>query len=170
MQTTTSNIPLYKKLLVRARAIQGVGGTKKPNKKLNKIIINLLTYTGNNVIISTDLNKSKLYLKKGKLNMGKLSDMWMYYSGLLVTRGVAVDDLKYIQDLIDADEEGLLLRLPCKVGDTFWELNNVLSEPVIYPRTAHSLGHVVYCLERLGKICFLTEKEAESALLKLKEK
>lgn len=99
----------------------------------------------------------------------KLSERWMYYSGILATKGVSVDDLKYIQDLIDSEEQGLLLRLPCKVGDTFWELNDVLSEPVIYPRVAHSLGHVVYCLERLGRICFLTKPEAEEALKKMQE-
>lgn len=44
--------------------------------------------------------------------MEKLSDRWMYYCGLLAGMGVGVDDLKHIQDLIDAEEQGLLLRLP----------------------------------------------------------
>lgn len=70
----------------------------------------------------------------------------------------------YNDALRGLEEQGLLLRLPCKVGDTFWELNNSLLEPCVYPRVAHSLQHVVYCLERLGKTTFLTKEEAEAAL------
>lgn len=101
--------------------------------------------------------------------MKKLSDRWMYYSGMLAMMcpSVNVDDLKHIQDLIDEEEQGLLLRLPIKVGDTFWELNNCLLEPCIYPRIAHSLQHVAYCMDRLGKITFRTKADAEAALEKM---
>lgn len=68
----------------------------------------------------------------------------------------------------DAEEQGLLLRLPCKIGDKFWEMNTALSEPCVYSRVAHSLQHIVYCMERLGKTTFLTKEEAEAALEKLK--
>ena len=68
----------------------------------------------------------------------------------------------------DAEEQGLLLRLPCKCGDEFWEIDQTWLNPFIYPRKAHSLSHVVYCMERLGKTTFLTKEEAESALEKLK--
>ena len=43
--------------------------------------------------------------------MDRLSERWMYYCGLLAGIGVGVDDLKHIQDLIDAEEKGLLKRL-----------------------------------------------------------
>lgn len=44
--------------------------------------------------------------------MKKLSERWMYYSGLLsATLSAKVDDLKHIQNLIDAEEQGMLLRL-----------------------------------------------------------
>lgn len=49
--------------------------------------------------------------------MERLSERWMYYCGLLAMHGVEVDDMKHIQDLIDAEEQGLLLRLRLKVGD-----------------------------------------------------
>lgn len=52
--------------------------------------------------------------------MERLSDRWMYYCGVLAMHGVSVDDMKHIQNLIDAEEQGLLLKLPCKVGDTVW--------------------------------------------------
>lgn len=63
-----------------------------------------------------------------------------------------------------AEEQGLLLRLKLKVGDEFWELNDNFVEPVIYPRKAHSLQHVLYCMDNLGKTTFLTYEEAELEL------
>lgn len=64
----------------------------------------------------------------------------------------------------DAEEQGLLLRLKLKVGDEFWELNDNFVEPAIYPRKAHSLQHVLYCMDNLGKTTFLTYEEAEQEL------
>lgn len=44
--------------------------------------------------------------------MKKLSDRWMYYCGLLATfHNVEIDDLKHIQNLIDAEEQGLLAKV-----------------------------------------------------------
>ena len=77
--------------------------------------------------------------------------------------------VKELKQYRDAEEQGLLLRLPCKVGDTFWELNTVNAIPTIYPRIAHGLSHCIYVLERLGKTAFLTKAEAEQALAKMKE-
>ena len=77
--------------------------------------------------------------------------------------------VKELKQYRDAEEQGLLLRLPCKVGDTFWELNTVNAIPTIYPRIAHGLSHCIYVLERLGKTAFLTKEEAEQALAKMKE-
>ena len=63
-----------------------------------------------------------------------------------------------------AEEQGLLFRFKLKVGDEFWELNDNFVEPVIYPRKAHSLQHVLYCMDNLGKTTFLTYEEAELEL------
>ena len=69
----------------------------------------------------------------------------------------------------DMEEQGLLLRLKLKVGDEFWELNDNFVEPAIYPRKAHSLQHVLYCMYRLGKTTFLTCQEAELELANRKQ-
>ncbi len=55
-------------------------------------------------------------------DMKRLSDRWMYYCGILAGTGmnIEVEDLKHIQNLIDAEEQGLLLKLPCKVGDVVY--------------------------------------------------
>lgn len=68
----------------------------------------------------------------------------------------------------DLEEQGLLLRLPLGVGDTFWELDQTWLTPHGYPRVAHSLQHVVYCMERLGKTTFLTEEASKEAVEKMK--
>ena len=54
--------------------------------------------------------------------MRRLSDRWMYYCGLLAMHNVGVDDLKHIQDLVDAEEQGLLMRLPIAVNDVVGKL------------------------------------------------
>ena len=62
---------------------------------------------------------------------------------------------------IMGDEEKL------KIGDVFWELNNIHSEPFIYPRYILTEVHIEYVKKRLGKFCFLTEEDAKKAMLEL---
>ena len=52
--------------------------------------------------------------------MERLSSRFLYYSGLLVAMkgSEIIDDLVHIQNLLDLEEQGLLLKLPCRVGDT----------------------------------------------------
>lgn len=78
----------------------------------------------------------------------------------------AFNKLAHYEDL---EEQGRLIELPCKVGDEFWELNDVHDIPAIYPRYAHTLLHCIYVLERLGRRAFLTKEEAEAKLKELKE-
>ena len=88
----------------------------------------------------------------------------------------------------DAEEQGLLLRLPCKVGDTV--LDNDFEKPCIYTITGFSFGtgedyidepvslrEVVcyysnysgsitgsFAVSEIGKTLFLTKEEAEQKL------
>lgn len=68
----------------------------------------------------------------------------------------------------DFEEQGLLLKLKLKVGDIFWEYNEKYIGEEIYPRKAHSLMYVLYCMEFLGKTTFLTKEEAEQKLKEIK--
>ena len=113
--------------------------------------------------------------------MKQLSDRWMFYCGLLAGMNASVEDLKHIQDLIDAEEQGLLLRLPCKVGDVVykfvkkigkkghWEEDKYFvdewEENIILARKFN-----LYMLASgdFGKTIFLTEQEAQTALEKMK--
>ena len=85
----------------------------------------------------------------------------------------------------DAEEQGLLLRLPCKVGDTVYaflstcnyftecQINKIELKPTLYGNTCYFLEPIGHrgCLYRcfeddFGKTVFLTKEEAE---VKLKE-
>ena len=87
----------------------------------------------------------------------------------------------------DAEEQGLLLRLPCNVGDTVYHYRKLLDEILRYHveqitidyDTDSLKGYVTYnCIceddsdhdidftdDDIGKTIFLTEEDAEQALI-----
>lgn len=94
---------------------------------------------------------------------------------------VVVDRLASYEDL---EEQGLLVRLPCKVGDTVYRVNAGAKQPII-PMTVseihflcyknertvrfdaigkEDMGESCYRLEDIGRIVFLTHEEAEKKL------
>mgnify|MGYP000064253904 FL=1 len=98
---------------------------------------------------------------------------------------VVVDRLASYEDL---EEQGLLVRLPCKVGDTVYRVNAGAKQPII-PMTVseihflcykneravrfdaigkEDMGESCYRLEDIGRIVFLTREEAEKKLEELK--
>ena len=91
----------------------------------------------------------------------------------------------------DLEEQGLLVRLPCKVGDTVWD--NDFGYPEPYEIKAFSYGYcdsyvepdiedqiifyyenysgsiaVAFPMSELGKTVFLTREEAEKKLEEMK--
>lgn len=103
-----------------------------------------------------------------------------------------IDNEKYwlkayfkLKDFEDAEEQGLLLRLPCKVGDTLYRVNKGAKEPVImmrviqlYIKQIHKdrtvmridaindadMGESCYLPCDIGERIFLTRAEAEAKL------
>lgn len=90
----------------------------------------------------------------------------------------AIEKLATYEDL---EEQGLLVRLPCKVGDTVYRVNAGAKQPII-PMTVseihflcykneravrfdaigkEDMGESCYRLEDIGRIVFLTREEAE---------
>lgn len=84
----------------------------------------------------------------------------------------------------DLEEQGLLVKLPCKVGDTVYRMNAGAKQPII-PMTVseihflcykneravrfdaigkEDMGESCYRLEDIGRIVFLTHEEAEKKL------
>lgn len=102
--------------------------------------------------------------------MEKLSNRWMYYCGLLAGMNASVEDLKHIQDLIEAEEQGLLLRLPCTIGTTVYviveEWEEIYDGDSMYYDIYEEAFHP-YMLEGIGKEIFLTHEEAEVKLREL---
>nr|DAN01928.1 MAG TPA: hypothetical protein [Caudoviricetes sp.] len=94
--------------------------------------------------------------------------------------------IKKLADYEDLEEQGLLVRLPCKVGDTVWDIDTGYPEP--YKITAFSYGchdlvgfgcddditfYYTSCrrqtagaflLSEIGRTVFLTREEAEKKL------
>ena len=74
----------------------------------------------------------------------------------------------------DAEEQGLLLRLPCKVGDTVYKVDRVSNKIKQHKVVKFEVGRAVdqvdfenfdYCfLHHFGKTVFLTKSEAEAKL------
>ena len=88
----------------------------------------------------------------------------------------------------DLEEQGLLVRLPCNVGDTVYRVNAGAKQPII-PMTVseihflcykneravrfdaigkEDMGESCYRLEDIGRIVFLTREEAEKKLEEMK--
>ena len=72
-------------------------------------------------------------------------------------RYVAFDKLAEYEDL---EEQGLLLKLPCKVGDTVYLIK---SDGKVVPRTA-DMQFLGVLWDDYGKKWFLTQEEAEEKL------
>lgn len=108
------------------------------------------------------------------------------FTGLeLAKLAIMQKELKKYKDL---EEQGLLVRLPCKVGDTAYRVNAGAKQPII-PMTVseihflcykneravrfdaigkEDMGESCYRLEDIGRIVFLTREEAEKKLEELK--
>lgn len=87
-----------------------------------------------------------------------------------------------LKDYEDAEEQGLLLRLPCKVGDIVWEINAerkriskfVIESITIYPCNVIQFNWTLlegicknvvgFSKTELGITVFLTREEAEAKL------
>lgn len=83
------------------------------------------------------------------------------------------DGWKHVQELLQAEQDGRLVVLPCKVGDSvyFTLLGRIIEKPV-FSIVSFSSSARIYCAgtseyfrpEDFGKTVFLTREEAEAAL------
>lgn len=99
-----------------------------------------------------------------------------------------LDACKKLAEYEQLEEQGLLVRLPCKIGDTVYRVNAGAKQPII-PMTVseihflcykneravrfdaigkEDMGESCYRLEDIGKIVFLTREEAEKKLEEMK--
>lgn len=96
--------------------------------------------------------------------------------------------LEKLANYEDLEEQGLLVRLPCKVGDTVYRVNAGAKQPII-PMTVseihficykneravrfdaigkEDMGESCYRLEDIGRIIFITYEETEKKLEEMK--
>lgn len=96
--------------------------------------------------------------------------------------------LEELKSYKEAEKQSLLVRLPCKVGDTVYRVNAGAKQPII-PMTVseihflcykneravrfdaigkEDMGESCYRLEDIGRIVFLTHEEAEKKLEEMK--
>ena len=97
--------------------------------------------------------------------------------------------MEKLKDYEDLEEQGRLIKLPCKIGDIIYRVNAGAKEPVIkmivlqvnYKQLRedriiiridamndNDMGESCYLLEDFGKNVFLTESEAEAKLKELR--
>ena len=101
--------------------------------------------------------------------MDRLSERFSYYCGLLSAfvndRNVKVDDFEHIQNLICAEEQGLVLKLPCKVGDTVYaictckDVETVLDGTMYGQNGGFGTATGYYCPYELNDKCPHTETD-----------
>ena len=86
-----------------------------------------------------------------------------------------------LKDIEDFEEQGLLLRLPCKIGTTIYSIaNNGKIYPVKATREVRIVNGVLHIIcescrysdlvsyDDIGKTIFLTKSEAEAKLKELR--
>ena len=93
---------------------------------------------------------------------------------------------KHLAEYEDLEEQGLLLKLPCKIGNNIWWLNGKYLmkgevESIVIDEDGINIIHARYCydkehnryygnnldVENIGKTVFLTKEDAEKALERL---
>ena len=87
--------------------------------------------------------------------------------------------LRKLKEYEDAEEQGLLLRLPCKVGDTLWWTNaygDLCSSEVNSMFIEHGIDGIeietLICNineKEIGKTVFLAKEEAEQVLARMEK-
>lgn len=75
----------------------------------------------------------------------------------------------------DLEEQGLLVRLPCKIGDKVWDIaGKEIREQIVDGIEYRPDGFFIYANEdewlgELGKLVFLTKAEAEKTLAEMEK-
>lgn len=74
-----------------------------------------------------------------------------------------------LRELAEADKDGRIVVLPCKVGDTVYRLRSIEQTPGRFVVGVAAIKFALLWLEEFGKTVFLTREEAEKALEAMKK-
>jgi hypothetical protein len=73
-----------------------------------------------------------------------------------------------LRELAEADKDGRIVVLPCKVGDTVYRLQYIEQTPGRFVVGVAEIKFALLWLEEFGETVFLTREEAEAALEAMK--
>lgn len=127
-------------------------------------------------------NGSVTYNEKREIECGEYCDSCSQGAGNCET---IKNMIKKLADYEDLEEQGLLVRLPCKIGDTVYRVNAGANIPMTVSEIhflcykneravrfdaigKEDMGESCYRLEDIGRIVFLTHEEAEKKLEEMK--
>lgn len=74
--------------------------------------------------------------------------------------------LEKLGEYEDLEEQGLLMKLPCKIGERVYEIYRFLDEGA-WEIDVHKIK--LEDLDKIGRTVFLTQAEAEEALKRMEE-
>lgn len=101
----------------------------------------------------------------------------LYCRNRLLDRLVAYEDIAELcggfdrlRELAEADKDGRVLILPCKVGDTVYRLQYIEQTPGRFTVGVVPIKFALIWLEEFGKTVFLSREEAEKALQEMEGK
>lgn len=77
-------------------------------------------------------------------------------------------NLDRLEKLAEADKDGRIVVLPCKVGDTVYRLQYIEQTPGRFVVGVAEIKFALLWLEEFGETVFLTREEAEAALEAMK--
>lgn len=93
----------------------------------------------------------------------------------IVMRDAEQEGVARLRELAEADKDGRLVVLPCKVGDTVYKVITIQAQkPVLLETQVKTLGQAADVAQLIGKKnkvinIFLTREEAEKALEAMKK-
>ena len=70
----------------------------------------------------------------------------------------------HLRDIIKAEQDGLLVALPCKVGGKVYQIDAERVYESEVKGIIYDAGHIDFDERAIGKTVFLTRQEAEAAL------
>lgn len=97
----------------------------------------------------------------------------------IVMRDAEQEGVARLREIAEADKDGRVVVLPCKVGDTvYFALLGRIIEKQVFSIVSFSNSTRIYCggtseyfrPEDIGKTFFLTREEAEKALQEMEDK
>lgn len=96
---------------------------------------------------------------------GRIQETGFNHIGIFAEK----EDAEFFAKTKKLEEDGKLIALPCKPGDTVYFLvNDGVNKPYIKPWKVRTISFCVEVIPKIGKTVFLTEQEALEVLEEMK--